>query len=86
MNFFLKKNKNKKFVVLDVPLLLENKLNKTGDILIFVSSKNRYLKKINKKKNFNRKLFNKFQKFNFQHNIKPKNLILLLKMILPKNN
>ena len=28
MNRFFKKNKNKKFVVLDVPLLLENKLKK----------------------------------------------------------
>ena len=39
MNIFLKKNKNKKFVVLDVPLLLENKLNKKGDVLIFIDSK-----------------------------------------------
>ena len=28
MKIFFEKNKNKKFVVLDVPLLLENKLNK----------------------------------------------------------
>ena len=33
MNFFLKKNKNKKFVILDVPLLLENKLNKKNTFL-----------------------------------------------------
>ena len=26
-------------VVLDIPLLIENKLNKKGDILIFVNSK-----------------------------------------------
>ena len=39
MNSFLKTNK-KKFVVLDVPLLLENKLNKKGDVLIFVDSEN----------------------------------------------
>ena len=32
MNLFFKKNKSKKFVVLDVPLLLENKLNKKSDI------------------------------------------------------
>jgi len=35
MKLFLNKNKNKKFVVLDIPLLLENKLNKKSDILIF---------------------------------------------------
>ena len=28
MNIFIKKNKNKKFVVLDIPLLIENKINK----------------------------------------------------------
>ena len=28
MNNFLKKNKNKKFVILDIPLLMENKINK----------------------------------------------------------
>ena len=39
MNDFLKKNKNKKLVVLDIPLLLENKINKKSDILVFVESK-----------------------------------------------
>ena len=28
-----------KFVILDIPLLLENRINKNGDILIFVESK-----------------------------------------------
>ena len=28
MKLFLKKNKNKKIVILDIPLLLENKINK----------------------------------------------------------
>ena len=28
MNLFLRKNKNKKIVILDIPLLLENKINK----------------------------------------------------------
>ena len=40
MNNFLKKNKHKKVVILDIPLLLENKINKKEDILIFVQSKN----------------------------------------------
>ena len=34
MNEFLKKNINKKIVILDIPLLLENKLNKKGHRLI----------------------------------------------------
>ena len=39
MNIFLKKNKNKKIVILDIPLLLENNINKKNDILIFIQSK-----------------------------------------------
>ena len=38
MNNFIKKNKNKKFVILDIPLLMENKINKKRDILIFVDA------------------------------------------------
>ena len=38
MNIFLKKNKNKKIVILDIPLLLENNINKKTDILVFVQS------------------------------------------------
>ena len=39
LNFFLKKNKKKNIVILDIPLLLENNLNKSGDIIIFIQSK-----------------------------------------------
>ena len=39
INIFLKKNKKEEAVVLDVPLLLENKLNRNGDIIIFIQSK-----------------------------------------------
>ena len=36
---FLKKHKHKRIVILDIPLLLENNLNKKSDILVFVQSK-----------------------------------------------
>jgi len=63
MNLFLKKNKRKKIIILDIPLLLENKLNKKKDILIFVSSKkSEILTRLKKRKNFNQKLFEKFRK------------------------
>jgi dephospho-CoA kinase len=63
MNIFLKKNKNKKVVILDVPLLLENNLNNKKDILIFVQSKKiDILKRLKKRDNFNQKLFDKFKK------------------------
>ena len=63
MNIFLKKNKNKKIVILDIPLLLENKINKKNDILIFVQSKKLdILKRLKKRENFNPRLLSKFRK------------------------
>ena len=39
LNSFTKKNKRKKIIVLDIPLIMENKINKKNDILIFVDAK-----------------------------------------------
>ena len=62
MNTFLKKNKNEKVIILDIPLLLENKINKKNDILIFVKSKKLdILKRLKKRENFNPKLLSKFK-------------------------
>ncbi len=63
MNFFLKKNKNKKVIILDIPLLLENKIKNKNDILIFVeANKSSIIKRLKKRKNFNQKLINMFKK------------------------
>ncbi len=63
MFLFLRKNKSKKIVILDIPLLLENKLNRKKDIIIFVKSpKLQINKRLKKRKNFNQQLFNKFKK------------------------
>ena len=35
LKLFSKKNRNKKFIILDIPLLLENKINNQNDILVF---------------------------------------------------
>jgi dephospho-CoA kinase len=71
MNFFLKKNKNKKIIILDIPLLLENKINKKKDILVFVQSKQSdIIKKLKKRKNFNQKILKKFK--SIQYSIKYK--------------
>jgi dephospho-CoA kinase len=62
MNIFLKKNINKKIVILDIPLLLENKINKKNDILVFVQSKKKDIyKKLKRRKNFNLKLLKRFK-------------------------
>ena len=62
MNRFLKKNINKKIIILDIPLLLENKINKKNDILVFVQSKKKDIyKKLKRRKNFNLKLLKRFK-------------------------
>ena len=80
LNFFLKKNKKKKFVVLDIPLLLENKINRKSDILIFVQSKNKdILKKLKKRKNFNYDLFKKFKNLQLPLDYKKKKSNFIIK-------
>ena len=62
LNSFLKKNKNKKFIILDIPLLLENNINTKKDVLIYVDSKKiDILKNLKKRKNLNIKILNKFK-------------------------
>tara|TARA_A100001037_G_C15061157_1_gene594854 strand:+ start:631 stop:1200 length:570 start_codon:yes stop_codon:yes gene_type:complete len=66
LKLFLKKNKNKKLVILDIPLLLENRINNKNDILIFIdSNKLEVAKRLKKRQNFNHKLINKFKKIQF---------------------
>ena len=80
LKLFLKKNKNKKVVILDIPLLLENKINKKKDILVFVDSKKSDIeKKIKKRINFNRKLFNKFKKIQYSSKYKKKRSHFVIK-------
>tara|TARA_B100000745_G_scaffold272255_1_gene200071 strand:+ start:312 stop:902 length:591 start_codon:yes stop_codon:yes gene_type:complete len=63
MNFFLKKNNKRKMVVLDIPLLIENKLNKKKDILIFIDAKKKGINsRLKKRINYNKKLIDNFRK------------------------
>ena len=62
MNIFFKINKKQKLVLLDIPLLIENKLNKKGDILIFIQSKkSKILNRLKKRPNFNKKILRKLK-------------------------
>ena len=61
---FIKKNEYKKFIFLEIPLLVESKLMKNFDIIIFIKAKkslrlNRFIKKGGNKKLFD--LLNKKQ-------------------------
>ncbi len=80
MNIFIKKNKRKKFVILDIPLLLENKINRKKDILIFVESKKvEIIKRLKKRKNFDYKILNKFRKIQLSLDYKKKKSKFIIK-------
>ena len=80
LNSFLKKNKNKKFIILDIPLLLENNINTKKDILIYVDSKKiDILKNLKKRKNFNIKILNKFKKIQLPLDYKKKQSNFIIK-------
>jgi len=66
LNMFLKNNRKKKIVILDIPLYLENKMYKRNDVIIFLKTKKEDVnKKLKKRKNFNKKLINIFRKSQF---------------------
>ncbi len=80
MNIFLKKNRNKKIVILDIPLLLENKINNKNDILIFVQSKKLDIfKRLKKRKNFNLKLIKKLKNIQLPPGYKKKKSQFVIK-------
>jgi len=80
MNTFINKNKNKKFLVLDIPLFLENKLNKKKNILIFVSAKKKEIqKRLRKRPNYNPKIFNKLRKLQLPLEFKKKKSNFIIK-------
>jgi dephospho-CoA kinase len=80
MNNFLKKNKNKKIVILDIPLFLENKINDKKDILVYVqSNKSSILKRLKKRKNFNQKLLKKFKAIQYPTSYKKKKSNFVIK-------
>ena len=57
MKKFITRNKKSEIIILDVPLLIENKLNKKKDIIIFIKSKkSKVLNRLKKRPNFNQKL------------------------------
>ena len=78
MNLFLRKYKNSKIVILDIPLLLENKIN--NDILVYVQSKrSSILKRLKKRKNFNQKLLKKFKAIQLPISYKKKKSQFIIK-------
>jgi len=87
MSVFFKKNRNKKFIVLDVPLLIENKINKKGDILIFVDAKkNEVNRRLRRRPNFNLKMMKKFKKLQLPLEFKKKRSSFIIKNNFSNNS
>ena len=80
MKNFIKKNRNKKFIVLDIPLLMENKMNKKNDVLIFVDAKKEEInKRLRKRSNINPNVVEKFQKLQLPVEFKKKESDFIIK-------
>ena len=77
---FLAFIENKKIVILDIPLLLENKINKKEDILVYVQSKKlSILKNLKKRKNYNLKLLKRFKEAQLPTSYKKKKSNFIIK-------
>ena len=64
MKNFFKKNKNKKIVILDIPLFVENKMNNKSYKLVFVEANKREIqKRLKKRKNYKKEIVDKLKKF-----------------------
>ena len=73
MNNFLKKNYKSKMVVLDIPLLIENKMYDKNFVLIFIKAKKSHInKKLKERSNYNKVLINNFRKLQTSIKIKKK--------------
>jgi len=73
MNDFIRRNKNKKFIVLDIPLLLENKMNRKNDIVVFINAKkNEINKRLKRRNKVNLKIIKKLKKLQLPVAVKRK--------------
>ena len=87
MNNFIKKKKNKKIVILDIPLLIENKINKKTDILVFVSAQKKEInKRLRKRVNFNLKIIKKFKKLQLPVEVKRRKSDFIIKNNFKNNS
>tara|TARA_Y100000996_G_scaffold403430_1_gene376377 strand:- start:364 stop:933 length:570 start_codon:yes stop_codon:yes gene_type:complete len=85
LNIFLKKNKNQKIIILDIPLLMENKIYNKNDVLVFVDSKKKEIDKRTKKRlNFNSKLLDILKKKQFSPSYKKKKSHFIIKNTFTK--
>ena len=80
MNKFIDKNKKKKLIIFDFPLLLGNKIEKKANILIFVEAeKKEIIKNLKKRKNYNFEMIKILKKFQLSLKYKKKKSDFVIK-------
>ena len=80
INSFIQKNKRKKFVILDIPLFLENKMNKKNDIIIFISANKKDIgKRLKRRNKASQKILKKLKKFQLPLEVKKKKSNFIIK-------
>ena len=80
LNNFIKRNKGKKLIVLDIPLLIENKINKKNDIIVFIQAgKKEIYKRLKKRHKFNHQLIKEFKRIQLPLEMKRKKSNFIIK-------
>ena len=87
MNNFIYKNRNKKIIIFDIPLLLENKLNKNDYFLIFIQAKKeKVIKNLKKRNNYNSRIIRILKKSQLSLVDKKKKSDFIIKNNFKKNS
>jgi len=81
MKKFIEFNNNKKMLIFDIPLIIENKIYKKKKIeLVFVEAKRKHInKKLKQRENYDNKIVQKLRKFQISLQIKKKKSKYLIK-------
>ena len=88
MKKFIKLNENKKILIFDIPLLMENKIyNKKKIVLVFIDAKKKDInKKLSKRKNYDEKIIKKLRKLQLPLENKKKKSNYLIKNDFKRSN
>ena len=77
---FIRKNKKSRAIVLDIPLYFENKINKKGDIIVFVDAKKSQINnKLKRRPKFNMKILKKFKEIQLPIQVKKRKSNFIIK-------
>ena len=77
---FIRKNKKSRAIILDIPLYFENKINKKGDIIVFVDAKKSQINnKLKRRPKFNIKILKKFKEIQLPIQVKKRKSNFIIK-------